>query len=160
MLETNTVVAVAIFCILSIFLAILRPRILRNSARIAEYLGKVDPGQEAIPVDEKCWYYSTLKRQNISTKQELDAWLEGNRRSARTLDSGLKVACYSLLAFWCILNVIFVVFLIVFPEEVNMVVPLFMLACMVFLAYLLLKTFLDNSKAIEHVIEDYLKGTG
>lgn len=61
MLETNTVVAVAIFCILSIFLAILRPRILRNSARIAEYLGKVDPGQEAIPVDEKCWYYSTSK---------------------------------------------------------------------------------------------------
>jgi len=58
------------------------------------------------------------------------------------------------------LNVIFVVFLIVFPKEVNMVVPLFMLACMVFLAYLLLKTFLDNSKAIEHVIEDYLKGTG
>ena len=155
MLETDTIVFMLLFCALAAAFPFVRAMILRSGARAGEYLDKVDPEQEMIPVDETSWYYRALKKQNITTNQELSDFLVRGLHTTSLMD--IKIICYLFLVSGIVVYGAFIVFLISMTEETKVNIALLLGASSCVIGYLLVKTLLDNSKAVNRAREDYLR---
>jgi hypothetical protein len=157
MLETDTIVFMLLFCAISITFYFLREKLLRNSAKVKEYLDKVDSEQEAIPVDEASWYYRGLKKHQIKTTQELYNHLTRNLQAICVADRGVNVLSNLFLVSGMVVYAVFIISLIFNTEETKVNIALLLGASLCVIAYLLMKTILENSKAINRVVENYLE---